>query len=314
MSSVPALPANLTPKQQTTVSAVRQEYGFHVVFKDAFKADDKDFRIEFPKKFVKDSKLTIVFEVSDKGHMELDYETLEDSNKYFYVRRDPYDDRLYVGTRGLEKWYNHSLDLPLTATTLDTGKPQVFQVEWKSDNKIEVTLNGTSLVPSASKLNGALLEDCARLLTGELYIGDTTKTLRGFKVYEVHHTSADMMTLTDENLSYTLPALYVMGSVGVVRFSGKCIMRESPTGEIRVQYDGQHAAALRRLQRNMPMAVVVGFNASRMILSLVGAPNPAKPVSIPLPQSSGEPSIKHIRVSRNLQTNNVEVYVGQSTI
>ncbi|XP_050037058.2 uncharacterized protein [Dermacentor andersoni] len=312
MSLLPAAPKKLSSGGQKVIAAARQEFGMHMYFNEPFSAATKDFRVELSQKFAKNSKLTIVVEVLPDSFMEICYETLEDSNRYFYVSRDPVDGKLYAGTKLLEYPYNHHRqDLPLNKTKLDTGKPYVIQLEWKADDSIEFYLDGSASI-TGTKPAGTMLKDCARLVPGELFPGDTSKTLRGFTVYEVHHSSPTWESVFEENYSYTLPAQYVLASNVLMRISGKCIMREYRTGEIKVYYDGQVAAILRRLQKNKPMTVVIKLSATEMIISLVGAPVPAPPVTVPLVRSTVEPSLKVIRVTRNLQTHNVEIISGIS--
>ncbi|XP_070385836.1 uncharacterized protein [Dermacentor albipictus] len=252
MSLLPAAPRNLSSGGQKAIAAARKEFGMHMYFSQPFSAATKDFRVELSRKFAKNSKLTIVVEVMPNSFMEICYETVEDSNRYFYVSRDPVDGKLYAGTKQLQHPYNHHRqDLRLNKTKLDTGKPYVIQLEWKADDKIE-------------------------------------------------------------NYSYTLPAQQVLASNVLMRFSEKCIMREHRTGEITVYYDGKVAAILKRLQKNKPMTVVMKFSATEMIISLVGAPVPAPPVKVPLVRSTVEPSLKAIRITRNLQTHNVEIISGIS--
>ncbi|KAL1448721.1 hypothetical protein MTO96_028157 [Rhipicephalus appendiculatus] len=271
--------------QRMVVAKARSEYGFHLIFNEAFNACDKDFRIEFKNKCKKGSMVTVVCEILKDSFMEICYETLEDSNKYFYWRRDPVDSLLHVGNKHLEYDSHHRYDLNLSSTRIDAGHIYVMQLEWKSDDSIQFYLNGKSLVTDT--VSGSMLKDCARLVPGTDTVEDTSKLMHSFIVYEVHHTSADQMTLTDVNHSYNLPALYVVGAGGILRFTGKCIMRENPTGEIHVSYDGRLAAQLKQLQQNQQMTVVVRIHADRMAISLIGAPHhPAKPVSATLTRNT----------------------------
>lgn len=306
------MPRNVSSGGQRVVTAVRREFGMHVYFNEPFNADQKDFRVEFSRKFVKNSKLTIVVEVLANRYMEICYETLENSDKYFYLSRDPIDAKLYAGTKLLHLTHHHRQDLPLSNNTFDSGKPLVFQLEWRSDDKIEFYVEGKASI-TGTKPSATSLKDCARLVAGEQFVGDTSKDLRGFKVYEVHHTSTRWQTLFEENYSYTLPAQYALAANGLIRFSGKCIMREHRTGEILVYYEGKVAAKLLRLQKNKDMTVVIKLTATEMIVSLIGAPIPAAPLTVSVDRTTGEPSVKPIRVTRNLQTHNVEIISGVST-
>ncbi|XP_049526554.1 uncharacterized protein LOC119457966 isoform X2 [Dermacentor silvarum] len=200
MSQVPAMPRNVSSGGQRVVTAVRREFGMHVYFNEPFNADQKDFRVEFSRKFVKNSKLTIVVEVLANRYMEICYETLENSDKYFYLSRDPIDAKLYAGTKLLHLTHHHRQDLPLSNNTFDSGKPLVFQLEWRSDDKIEFYVEGKASI-TGTKPSATSLKDCARLVAGEQFVGDTSKDLRGFKVYEVHHTSTRWQTLFEEDPS-----------------------------------------------------------------------------------------------------------------
>ncbi|XP_054928450.1 uncharacterized protein [Dermacentor andersoni] len=311
MAQMPGLGKRITTAQRVVIAAARKEFGMHLIFNEPINALDKDFRVEFKNKCVKESKITVVLEILPSKFMELCYETVEDSNKYFYVRQDPQDSKLYVGSRYLQHNNHHRYDLTLKKPITISRKIYVIQLEWNSSNKIQVYLDGTPTV--ASSPAATMLKDCARLVPGEEFIGDTSKKMHGFIVYEAHHTSPKQMTLTELNHSYTLPPQYVIGAGGVVRFTGKCIMRESRTGEIRVLYGGQLAATLEGLQRNKDMTVVILFHFDKMAISLLGAPEPESPVVVPLTRSAADPTLKEITVSRNLQTHTVEIYTGLSS-
>lgn len=308
MAQIPGVPSNLSMDQRIVVAKTRSEYGMHLIFNEPFSAVDKDFRIEFKNKCRKGSKITVVCEILANSFMEICYEAIDDSNKYFYWRRDPVDSKLHVGNKHLEYDSHHRYDLKLSSSEIDSGAMHVMQLEWKSDDNIQFYLNGTALV--SDTVSGSMLKDCARLVPGTDTVGDTTKLMRSFIVYEVHHTSTDQMTLTDVDHSYLLPAQYVVGAGGIVRFTGKCIMRENPTGQIRVSYDGTVAAQLKTLQNNKEMTVVVSIHANQMAISLLGAPNPGKPVTVALTRNTTDETIKPILVSRNLQTHTVEIYTG----
>ncbi|XP_049526553.1 uncharacterized protein LOC125946722 [Dermacentor silvarum] len=312
MSQVPGFGKRIGNAQRLAIAGARKEFGMHVTYNEPFNAEAKDFRVEFKNKFVKDSKITIVLEVLTNKYMEICYEALEDSNKYFYVRQEPLDGKLYVGSKHLQYSNHHRYDLPLKrAVTVIRGRIYVIQLEWKSDDKIEFYLDGEAFL--SSRPAGSILKDCARLVPGEEFVGDTTKKMRGFKVYEVHHTSYKKMTLTEPNHSYTLPAQYIVGFGGLIRFTGTCRMREKSTGEIKVYYGGQVAATLGGLQKDQEMMVVIHFHADRMAISLLGAPVPKSAIVISLTRSSADPMIKDIKVTRNLQTHTVEVYTGLSS-
>ncbi|XP_070377326.1 uncharacterized protein [Dermacentor albipictus] len=290
MSLLPAAPRNLSSGGQKAIAAARKEFGMHMYFSQPFSAATKDFRVELSRKFAKNSKLTIVVEVMPNSFMEICYETLEDSNSYFYVSRDPVDGKLYAGTKQLQHPYNHHRqDLRLNKTKLDTGKPYVIQLEWKADDKIEEDVEDGQPLPAST----AGWRIIFRMIANN-----------GWSL--IHSQSAP------QNYSYTLPAQQVLASNVLMRFSGKCIMREHRTGEITVYYDGKVAAILKRLQKNKPMTVVIKFSATEMIISLVGAPVPAPPVKVPLVRSTVGPSLKAIRITRNLQTHNVEIISGIS--
>lgn len=312
MSQVPGFGKRINTSQRLAIAGARKEFGMHITYNEPINAEEKNFRVEFKNKCVKDSKITIVLEVLTNKYMEICYEALEDSNKYFYVRHEPSDGELHVGSRYLQYSNHHRYDLPLKKTTaVSRGKIYVIQLDWKSDGKIEFYLDGEALL--SSRPSGTILKDCARLVPGEEFVGDTTKKMRGFKVHEVHHTSSKMMTLTELNHSYTLPAQYIVGFGGLIRFTGMCRMREKSTGEIKVFYGGQVAATLAGLQKDQEMTVVIQFHADKMAISLLGAPVPKSAIIISLTRSSADPMIKDIKVSRNLQTHTVEVYTGLSS-
>lgn len=308
MAQIPGVPSNLTMQQRMVVAQARSEYGFHLIFNEPLNARDKDFRIELQKKCQKGSKITVVCAILKDSFMEMCYEALDDSNKYFYWRRDPVDFKLHVGSKHLQYDHHHRVDLKLSSNKIDAGTMHVMQLEWKSDDHIQFYLNGTALV--TDKVSGSMLKDCARLVPGTDTLQDTSKLMRSFIAYEVHHTSTNKMTLTDLNNNYVLPAQYVVGAGGILRFTGTCLMREAPTGQIHVSYDGKLAAELKQLQENQQMTVVVRIHANRMVISLLGAPNPAKPVSVTLTRNTTDKTIKPISVSRNLQTHTVEIYTG----
>ncbi|XP_070385830.1 uncharacterized protein [Dermacentor albipictus] len=311
MAQMPGLGRRITTAQRVLIAEARKEFGMHIIFNEPINALDKDFRVEFKNKCAKDSKVTVVLEILPSKFMELCYETVEDSNKYFYVRQDPQDRKLYVGSKHLQHSNHHRYDLTLKKPVTMSSKIYVIQLEWNSSNKIEVYLDGTPTV--ASSPAASILKDCARLVPGEEFVGDKSKKMHGFIVYEAHHTSPKQMTLTELNHSYTLPSQYVVGAGGVLRFTGKCIMRESRTGEIKVFYGGQVAATLGGLQMNKDMTVVILFHADKMAISLLGAPVPKSAVVVPLTRSAADPTTKEITVSRNLQTHTVEIFTGLSS-
>ncbi|XP_070377329.1 uncharacterized protein [Dermacentor albipictus] len=252
MAQMPGLGRRITTAQRVLIAEARKEFGMHIIFNEPINALDKDFRVEFKNKCAKDSKVTVVLEILPSKFMELCYETVEDSNKYFYVRQDPQDRKLYVGSKHLQHSNHHRYDLTLKKPVTMSSKIYVIQLEWNSSNKIE-------------------------------------------------------------NHSYTLPSQYVVGAGGVLRFTGKCIMRESRTGEIKVFYGGQVAATLGGLQMNKDMTVVILFHADKMAISLLGAPVPKSAVVVPLTRSAADPTTKEITVSRNLQTHTVEIFTGLSS-
>ncbi|KAH6926557.1 hypothetical protein HPB50_019764 [Hyalomma asiaticum] len=305
MSQLPGVPTKLTMQKRAYITETRKEYGMHIIFNEPFDASQRDFRIEFKDKCKKESKITLVVQIINNKHMEICYEAIDDSNKYFYIRRDPEDDQLHVGSKHLQYKNHHRYDIPLKNTAISRGEIHILQLEWKSNDIIEFSLDHTALVSSA--VSGQILKDCARLVPGVDTQADTTKMMHGFIVYEVHHTSSKQMTLTELNHSYLLPAQYVVGAGGIVRFTGKCIMRETPTGQIRVSYGGKIAAQLKGLQRNKEMTVVILIHANQMTISLLGAPNPAAPVAVTMERNTADNSIKAIEVSRNLQTHTLEI-------
>lgn len=305
MSWIPGLPDGLTVTQRALLAAARSEFGIHFSFSEPLDVMSKDLKIDFPKKCHRNTKITVLVKILKNSYMDLWYQALEDSNRYFYIRRDPEDNKLYVGTKWLRYSNHHRYHLKTNTTTIDADNFHVIQIEWKNSGNVEVYLNGSAILNES--LSGDYIKDCARLVHGQEFVGDTGKRMRGFLVYDVHHASPDKTVLTDKNLSYTLPPQFLVAVGGVVRFTGTCIMRESPTNNILVSYAGQLGAKLGGLQRNKQMTVQLKFHVDKIMVSLEGAPNKLIPRTISLADNA---TMKEIKISRNLQVQNVHVYTG----
>ncbi|XP_077523946.1 uncharacterized protein LOC144135061 [Amblyomma americanum] len=305
MASLPGLPQGLTIQQRDALAKARNEFGIHFSFSEPLDVMNKALNIDFPKKCLRDSKVTVLVKISKNGYMDLWYQTLEDCNKYLYIRRDPQDDKLYVGTKWLQYNNNHRYHLKTKVTGIDHDKFHVIQIEWKKDNNLEVYLNGSAIL--GERVPGTIIKDCARLAHGQEFVGDASNKMRGFLVYDVHHASADRTVLMDKNLSYTLPPQFLVATGGVIRFTGTCIMREKPTANIIVYYDNAVAAKLGGLQRNKEMTVELKFHADKIVVSLEGAPNKLTPKNVTL---SDNTTVKAIKISRNLQVQNVYIFTG----
>lgn len=218
--------------------------------------------VELPKVFAKDTMVTVGIEILRDKFMELRYEAIDDRNKFLYVRLDPGDSQVYIGTKLVlyQNYHRYELELNKDSSAYKNFKRglRVIQFHWdKNSDKLQVLLDGDNVLKQ--KVTGALFKNFANIAEGEEYMGDKGLTVRGFLVHEVHFTSPDLAVLTDQNATFYFQTSFLVRPEGSINFKGIFKPRQRKTNEIELLYMGKRVTGLKGAKSNEEVTVTLKF-------------------------------------------------------
>lgn len=293
--------------QLTALTLGRSQFGLHYKLAEPYDVSTKELLLPLPKPFAKDSTVTVGLEITDKKFMELCYEAIDDRNKFLYVRLDPEDSLLYIGTKLVlhQNLHRYDLEVKKDAAAFKNFKSglHVVQFRWdKASDKLQILLDGENVLKQ--QVDGNLFSNFANIANGEEYMGDKGTRMRDFRVHEVHFTSPDAAVLTDQNATFYFQPYFHVGAEGSIVFKGLFKPREKKTNEIAVKYEGKEVAGLRGMTKKNPVTITIKFTQDSYSVELEGAE--AKPTVV----QGKLDKIGMFTISRNMIVQDTAVFTG----
>lgn len=316
-------PPGLTIKQRYAVMKTRMQPGVHFMFSTPIGVLKQKLNFEFPRGFLKNTVMSVVFEVEYNKAMELQYESAGHQNRYLYFTRQA-DGKITIGTKNLVYKVHHRFDIKLKGTTTLGSGVHIIRFAHKSDGMLGFTVDG-NVEMVAEQVSCAEMITCSRVKHGVPFFDDPNSTdMMNFKVYELHHGCDDPKVVfeqisKDRGDNYTLPPFVFIGTGGEVIFSGKFHGRSIPTAKIPVLYGGKIAAALQGAPFDRQGWLVLKFYTNKIAISVADSKRQAPLIIsrfIKKADGSVDPNdkglVRAISIGRNFQVNNVFVYSGMT--
>ncbi|XP_077536704.1 uncharacterized protein LOC144149033 [Haemaphysalis longicornis] len=267
---------NWSPKQRSALQLGRSQFGLHYKLTKPYDVQTEDLMVPLPKTFAKDTMVTVGIDILPDKFMELCYEAIDDRNKFLYVRLDPEDNQVYIGTKLVlhQNLHRYELELNKDSPGYKNFKrgPRVIQFRWdKGSDKLQVLLDGENVLKQ--QVNGSLFNNFANVAQGEEYMGDKGRKMCGFRVHEVHFTSPDVSVLTDQNATFYFKPYFHVYAEGSIIFKGIFKPRQKKTNEIEVLYEGERITGLKGAKKNEKVTVTIKFGEGFFTVEMEGSKN-----------------------------------------